>query len=110
MESGMAQEVNCRVRYGDTTWEGRALLEPEELCFRGTFRLAIPFASVRSAQARGGHLTIVYDHGAACFDVGPQAETWARTIQQSATSSAASAGRRPPPSRRSGSDPRMAGR
>src|SRR5229473_6902709 len=60
--------------------EGEALLESEELVFRGDFRLKIPFRSMRSVKAAGGKLRIEFPDGKAVFELGPHAEKWAEKI------------------------------
>jgi hypothetical protein len=77
----MGQEARCQVRFGKKAAEGRALLEAEELLFQGDFKLRIPFKAVRSVEARGGRLTVVWPDGTASFDLGAQAEKWALKIR-----------------------------
>ena len=76
----MGQEADCTVRFGRKTSAGKALLESEELIFRGDFRLAIPFRAMKSVRAVNGELHIEFPDGAASFSLGPQAEKWAMKI------------------------------
>ena len=77
----MGQEAHCTVRFGDRSAEGKALLETDDLVFRGdTIRLKISFKQMRSVQARNGHLHIDVPDGAAVFELGAQAEKWAQKI------------------------------
>ena len=39
----MGQQIQCTVRFGKQVSQGKALLETNELVFRGKFRLVIPF-------------------------------------------------------------------
>ena len=81
----MGQELRCTARLGDTLSEGRVLLEADELLFRGDFRLHIPFADVRSAEARDGNLTLVFSEGWVVFELGDKAEVWAQRIRNPRT-------------------------
>jgi hypothetical protein len=76
----MGLEADCKVRYDGQVSRGKALLETQELIFRGGFRLKFPFREIRSAEARGGELHVQSHAGAAVFELGPQAEKWAFKI------------------------------
>ena len=76
----MGQEINCVARYQGKSAKGKALLESEELLFRGDFRLKIPFRAMKSVKADGGELRIEFFEGKAVFELGPQAEKWAEKI------------------------------
>jgi hypothetical protein len=60
---------------------GKALLESTEIRFRGDFRLAIPFAEIRSVSVAEGMLRVETAEGVAAFDLGPAAEKWAEEIR-----------------------------
>ena len=77
----MGLEADCTVRFGDRTSAGRAMLETDELLFRGDFRLKIPFADVSSFEAAGGQLEVIFSGGTATFDLGKRAEQWALKIR-----------------------------
>lgn len=79
----MGQEAQCSVRFGDQVLEGRALLETDELVFRGEdgLRLKVPFKEMRSVEARDGELRVEFSDGPAVFQLGPRAEKWAQKIQ-----------------------------
>lgn len=83
----MGYEAKCTLRVGRRTTDGKALLETEELIFRGGERpLRIPFKSVSAVEAADGRLTVTHgDAGAtpavAVFDLGDQAEKWAQRIR-----------------------------
>jgi hypothetical protein len=53
----MGSELLCTVRSGGKTARGKALLETNEILFRGDFRLKVPFPSLTSVVARDGELT-----------------------------------------------------
>jgi len=77
----LGQEARCTVRFGDQTAEGKALLETDELIFRGEqFRLVIPFKAMKSVAAQNGELTVNFPDGVAVFNLGSQAEKWAHKI------------------------------
>ncbi len=77
----MGRELRCLVTYGGQQSEGRALLETDELIFRGDFRLKIPFAQIVSLSVEGGRLRVEWAGGEATFDLGAEAEKWAEKIR-----------------------------
>ena len=58
-------------------YEGEALLETAELIFRGPKRIVIPFAKIKTIDARDGRLTL--DRYA--LDLGDDAAKWAEKIR-----------------------------
>jgi hypothetical protein len=76
----MGLEVVCVAHYGESVSEGKALLESEDLRFRGEFRLTIPFTEMRSVAADGGNLQVAFGDDLAVFELGAQAERWANRI------------------------------
>jgi hypothetical protein len=60
--------------------EGKALLESNEVLFRGDFRLKIPFASIKSAKAADGELRLETANGLVVFVLGSAAEKWREKI------------------------------
>lgn len=76
----MGNELKCTVRFGKETSEGKALLETNEILFRGDFRLKISFASIKSAKAVGGELRLQTADGLAVFELGSAAEKWREKI------------------------------
>jgi hypothetical protein len=76
----VGQELECKVRFGGKAAVGKALLESEELLFRGGMRLKIPFRAMKSVQSAGGELRIEFPEGTAIFELGPQAQKWAEKI------------------------------
>jgi hypothetical protein len=78
----MGAEAKCTVRIGRTKTEGKALLETDELIFRGgDLRLAIPYRSIRKLDAKDGALHVAWPDGAAIFELGPAAVKWADKIR-----------------------------
>lgn len=84
----MGAEARCQLRVGDTLHDGKALLETDELVFRGDkqgtgrpVRLVIPLASIRGIASANGALRVRYDSGDVTFVLGAQAEKWAERIR-----------------------------
>lgn len=76
----MGNEATCRVRFGKQESEGKALLETNEVLFRGDFRLKIPFSSIKSAKTVDGELRLQTADGLAVFQLGPTAAKWCDKI------------------------------
>lgn len=80
----MGLEANCIVRHGGKSAAGLARLEGKNLYFRaasGALRLKIPFAQIKSAEARRGMLTVKWSEGEAAFELGAAADKWALKIR-----------------------------
>lgn len=77
----MGLEATCEARAGRRVSKGKALLEAEELVFRGDFRLRIPFKTVKSVRASQGQLQLELAEGWATFVLGPRADKWALKIR-----------------------------
>lgn len=76
----MGNEAVCKVRFGKQESEGKALLETNEILFRGEFRLKIPFSQIKSARAVDGELRLQTAEGLAVFHLGATAEKWLEKI------------------------------
>jgi hypothetical protein len=76
----MGNELKCNVRSGTQQSEGKALLETNEVIFRGDFRLKIPFSTIKSAKAVDGELRLQTAEGLAVFQLGSAAEKWCEKI------------------------------
>jgi hypothetical protein len=72
----MGNEVTCKIQFGKQQSEGKALLETNEIFFRGDFRLKIPFSTIKSAKALDGELRLQTAEGLAVFHLGAAAEKW----------------------------------
>lgn len=77
----MGAELKCKARYGKQTGEGRALLETNEIIFRGDFRLKIPLKEIQKLSAKGGELRVAWSGGEAAFAIGAAAEKWIEKIK-----------------------------
>jgi len=76
----MGKECECVARFGKQKSKGNALLETNELIFRGDFRLKVPFTSLKSAKAVNGELRLETPDGMAVFELGEQAAKWCDKI------------------------------
>ena len=84
----MGAEARCQLRLDNATHEGKALLETDELQFRGDnrgaargVRLKIPLTSIASVSVRAGVLHVQHTSGDATFVLGHHAEKWAERIR-----------------------------
>jgi len=85
----MGAEARCELRLDGASHEGKALLETDELLFRGDaaagarrgFRLVIPLASIQHVSGADGALRVTFGGGDAVFVLGAQAEKWADRIR-----------------------------
>ena len=77
----MGLEAQCIVRVDGVAHHGTALLETDELLFRGPARLKIPFASITSLDAGAGVLRVTHAGGSAQFELGDAATKWAEKIR-----------------------------
>jgi hypothetical protein len=81
----MGQEANCEARFDGKMSVGKALLETDELIFRGDFRLKIPLKSIQSLDVADGVLSVTSPEGTAQFTLGAQAGKWAHKIRNPRT-------------------------
>ena len=76
----MGAEVKCRVHFGGQTSEGKALLETNEIIFRGDFRLKIVLKEIKKLKASKDELRILFPKGEAIFVLGAQTAKWEQQI------------------------------
>ena len=76
----MGSELACTARFGKQESKGKALLETNEILFRGDFRLKIALREIRAVKAADGELLIDFPGGKAAFALGAYAERWAHKI------------------------------
>lgn len=81
----MGQEASCEARFGRKVSAGKALLETDDLIFRGEFRLSIPLKSIQSVEAADGVLRVTTAVGTVQFTLGAQADRWAHKIRNPRT-------------------------
>ncbi len=66
----MGSEAKATLRIGRRSYEGTALLEADELRFRGERRLRIALRDVTSVRASDGTLHVEHANGVAAFVLG----------------------------------------
>ena len=76
----MGRELLCAARINGKSASGKALLETDEILFRGESRLKIPLASLQSVSSRSGKLHLKWSEGSAVFELGDEADKWAHKI------------------------------
>ena len=76
----MGSEIHCSMKFGGKIFAGKALLETEELIFRGDHPLTIPFKKMKSVEADDNELTVVFDGGTVSFTIEKKAEQWQEKI------------------------------
>jgi hypothetical protein len=76
----MGRELQCRAKSAGKWHEGKALLETNEIIFRGDIRLKMPLGSLTSVVARDGQLHLKWGNDSAILELGEQAEKWAHKI------------------------------
>jgi hypothetical protein len=77
----LGNEVKCAMRVGRNRTEGKVLLETAEIIFRGTTRLKIPFAEMKSVEAVKGDLVVKAGGELVAFEVGEKvAAKWREKI------------------------------
>ncbi|MEO8216529.1 MAG: DUF3052 family protein [Acidobacteriota bacterium] len=77
----MGLKEECTLEYEGRTPSGTALLETEELIFRGSYRLKIPFASIHAVEDTSECLRVTFGDGQCASFFLPDPEMWARKIR-----------------------------
>lgn len=77
----MGAEAQCAVTYNKQTSTGTALLETNEIIFRGDFRLKIDLKNITALDAKAGQLNVTWPGGTATFALGDKALSWAEKIR-----------------------------
>lgn len=83
----MGREHDCTAMMNGKRSSGRALLETEEVVFRGdSFRLRVPFKAIRKIEVKGDDLRLEYGEDRVSFALGAaEAEKWASAIKNPKT-------------------------
>jgi hypothetical protein len=76
----MGQELECRMRLGKRSLEGKAYLETDFLLFRGDERVKVLFKDLKSVSAKAGVLRLEFEGGPAELELGKVADKWADKI------------------------------
>ena len=63
------------------SFEGTALLESENLVFRGGASLTVPFSEMMVIEANAGWLELKTQRGLLLFELGPKADIWKAKIK-----------------------------
>jgi len=77
----MGREATCHARMGRESGEGKALLETDEVRFRGDFRARVALRDLSGVDVRRGVLTLTWPGGTLALSLGDAAEKWAETIR-----------------------------
>jgi hypothetical protein len=79
----MGDSIGCVARVDGREDRGTALLETDEVIFRGArWRVRVPFASLRTIAAEGEWLLLVHAGGGLDLSLGKRAETWLVKIRK----------------------------
>jgi hypothetical protein len=70
----MGNELRCTVRLRGKKSTGTALLETNEIVFRGDTRLEIPLSLLTSVSSRDGELHLQWSDGEAVFELGTSSQ------------------------------------
>ncbi len=81
----MGAEAKTTLKVGRQSYEGTALLESDELRFRGETRMRIALRDVIAVSATDGTLRVEHANGVAAFVLGAAAELWAVKIRSPRT-------------------------
>ena len=76
----MGREAICHAKFGRESGEGKALLETDDLLFRGDFRVKVPLRDIVAAKVKDGVLTIEWPEGRLALTLGRSADKWAQAI------------------------------
>jgi hypothetical protein len=81
----MGSVATTTLKIGRQSYGGTALLETDELRFRGDTRLRIALRDVIAVSVKDGVLRVEHTNGVACFVLGDAAERWAEKIRSPRT-------------------------
>ena len=77
----MGREHTCKASFKGERGAGKALLETDEVIFRGDFRARVKFAAVTHVTVRAGALSLETANGVLTLHLGEDAEAWAEKIR-----------------------------
>ena len=81
----MGQEAPCIMKIGRTRLEGEALLETNEIVFRGSTRHVFAFARMKGLSAKDGRLEFTFDGEGVTLELGERAVPWLEKIRNPKT-------------------------
>jgi hypothetical protein len=73
-------DAPCTLTFDGKTFRGTAVLEQNDLRFRGDARLMIPLKGIQSVTAEDGRLLVTFGGRRATFELGEPAAKWADRI------------------------------
>jgi len=77
----MGNEAMCRAEFGKQRGKGKALLETDEILFRGDFRAKVPRKSITEVRVEGPWLVLESGGEPLRLELGPKAAAWAEKIK-----------------------------
>ncbi|HEY2731180.1 MAG TPA: DUF3052 domain-containing protein [Polyangia bacterium] len=77
----MGLEASCAATLADETSRGKALLETNEVIFRGDFRARVPLSEIKGVSVAGDTLTLKWSGGTLALELGAVARKWAEKIR-----------------------------
>ena len=77
----MGREATCSARLGREAGKGKALLETDEVIFRGDFRARVALRDISGVEVKRGVLTLTWPGGTLALALGEAAENWAEAIR-----------------------------
>ena len=81
----MGKESVCHAKFGRESGQGLALLETDELVFRGAFRVSVPLKEITAVTVKDGRLAVEWAGGRLSLELGRDAEKWAKAISSPKT-------------------------
>jgi hypothetical protein len=81
----MGSEATCRAELGGKAGSGTALLETDEVIFRGDFRAKVPLKSLKKVTVDGAWLVLESKDDVLRLELGSRAEAWAKRIRSPPT-------------------------
>lgn len=77
----MGLEASCAATLDGETSRGKALLETNEVLFRGDFRARVPLSEIKGVTVGGDTLTLKWSGGTLALELGAAAQKWAEKIR-----------------------------
>ena len=77
----MGNEATCRAELGEKRGQGKALLETDDVLFRGDFRAKLPLKSISGVRVEGPWLVLESGPDTLRLELGAKAAAWAEKIK-----------------------------
>jgi hypothetical protein len=81
----MGLQAKCSASFEGKVSSGNALLESEQLIFRGDYRVVVPFKAIKRLSEAAGKLSIECTQGMLILDLGNEARKWEDKIKNPKT-------------------------